>query len=69
MSKQKPYGKSRGIVFKKNNILAAKLTEQQVLEIRAKYTGKWGQQSELAKQYKVTQGAISRLINKKSFKI
>ncbi len=40
----------------------AKLTDAQVAEIRARYTGAWGEQTLLAKEYSVTQAHISSLV-------
>jgi len=46
----------------------AKLTEQQVLEIRAKYTGKYGEQKQLAIEYNIKHPAISEIISRKQWK-
>ncbi len=40
----------------------AKLTNEEVLDIRERYTGAWGQQSALAKEYGVSQGLISQIV-------
>ena len=44
-----------------------KLTYQQAKEIRAKYTGKRGQQAELAREYGVTTRLMCNLINNKTY--
>jgi len=46
----------------------SKLTEKQVLEIRAKYTGMKGQQALLAKEYGVHQATISDIITRRTWK-
>lgn len=46
----------------------AKLTEEQVLEIRKKYTGKRGEQSQLARDYGVTQKSIWDIVNRNQWK-
>jgi hypothetical protein len=43
---------------------ARKLTAAQVIEIRDRYTGAWGEQSRLARAYGVTQGAIWRIVRR-----
>ena len=40
----------------------AKLTDDQVREIRARYAGEWGGQTALAKEYGVSQGLISQIV-------
>ena len=40
----------------------SKLTETQVLEIRARYGGAWGEQGRLADEYGVTQGLVSKIV-------
>ena len=40
----------------------AKLTDAQVIEIRARYKGQWGSQTKLAKEYGVSQGLISQIV-------
>ncbi len=40
----------------------AKLTDAQVTEIRERYSGKWGEQSALAREYGVSQGLISQIV-------
>ena len=40
----------------------AKLTDKQVREIRARYEGKWGEQTRLAKEYGVSQMLISQIV-------
>lgn len=44
----------------------AKLTDQQVDEIREKYTGERGQQCRLAEEYGVTNSQIHMVVNRKS---
>ncbi|MCR4339256.1 MAG: HNH endonuclease [Gemmatimonadaceae bacterium] len=39
-----------------------KLSDAQVIEIRKAYTGSWGQQSKLAREYGVTQVLISKIV-------
>jgi len=40
----------------------AKLTDENVAEIRERYTGGWGQQAQLAREYGVSQGLISQIV-------
>lgn len=40
----------------------AKLSDEQVTAIRRRYTGAWGEQGRLAKEYGVSQGLISQLL-------
>lgn len=40
----------------------AKLTEAQVLEIRTRYRGVFGEQTALAKEYSVSQALISKIV-------
>lgn len=40
----------------------AKLTDEQVREIRRRYTGGWGEQTQLAKEYGVSQMLISQIV-------
>ena len=56
-------------LLKNNGGFLAKLTYEQVAEIRAKYTGKWGQQAELAREYGVTTRIMCNLLNNKTYKI
>lgn len=42
---------------------AAKLTTKQIGEIRAVYTGEWGQQTRLAEQYGVAPQTIGKIVN------
>ena len=44
-----------------------KLTYEQAEEIRAKYTGKYGQQAELAREYGVTTRIMCNLLNNKTY--
>lgn len=44
----------------------AKLTDKQVAEIRARYTGRRGEQTELAREYGVTQANISLIVRRGS---
>lgn len=60
--------KGRGNYVSGENNGQSKLTEKQVLEIRACYTGKWGEQSRLAEEYGVGQAIISSIINRKKWK-
>lgn len=46
---------------------AARLTEAQVLEIRARYTGKRGQQTALAREYGVDINAIHNIVRRKTW--
>lgn len=46
----------------------AKLTADQVREIRARYTGAWGEQTRLAKEYGVTQMLIGKIINRENWR-
>lgn len=41
----------------------AKLTDEQVLAIRERYTGEWGQQARLAAEFGVTQMLISKIVH------
>jgi Mor family transcriptional regulator len=45
----------------------SKLTEKEVLEIRAKYNSKNISQRELSRQYKVSQCAINNVVNSKNW--
>jgi DNA invertase Pin-like site-specific DNA recombinase len=40
----------------------AKLTEKQVQEIRSRYTGAWGQQTAMAREYGVSQALIAKIV-------
>jgi len=40
----------------------AKLTDDQVREIRARYTGGWGEQTKLAREYGVSQGLVAQIV-------
>lgn len=40
----------------------AKLTDEQVREIRASYQGAWGEQSRIAERYGVSQGLITKIV-------
>ncbi len=40
----------------------SKLTDSQVKEIKSCYTGAWGQQTELARKYGVTQARIQQIV-------
>lgn len=40
----------------------AKLTDEQVMEIRTRYKGEWGEQGRLALEYGVTQGLVSKIV-------
>lgn len=48
-------------------ICHSKLTEIQVQEIRNTFTGKRGQQLKLSKEYKVSEAAISYVVNNKTW--
>ena len=50
------------------NCGSAKLTAEQVLEMRAKHTGKWGEQTILAEEYGVGHRTICDIINYKTWK-
>lgn len=45
-----------------------KLTEQQVYDIRTRYTGKYGEQTQLAQHYGVSVQAIANIIHRKKWK-
>jgi len=45
-----------------------KFTKQQILDIKAEYTGEFGQQTSLAKRYDVTVGTIWNLVNGHTYK-
>lgn len=47
----------------------AKLTEKQVLEIRAKYVPRKYSMSKLSKEYKVVPSTVSHIINNKTWKL
>ena len=47
---------------------SAKLTAEQVLKIRTKYTGKHGEQMALAKEYNVYYTTINKIIKRESWK-
>lgn len=49
------------------NRIQSKLTEKQVLEIRAKYTGKRGEQTNLGIEYGVDQCTIFDLVHRKTW--
>lgn len=51
-----------GAVPKGDSHASTKLSEAQREEIRSRYTGRYGEQSELAREYGVHQSAISRLL-------
>ena len=54
--------------FNKNNGgFLAKLTFEQAEEIRAKYTGEWGQMTKLSKEYGITLKNVSNIITNKSY--
>jgi len=46
-----------------------KLTAAQVLEIRARYTGAWGEQRRLAMEYGVCHQAISSILSHKTWRV
>lgn len=47
---------------------SAVLTEKLVHEIRAAYTGKWGEQAALARKYGVGHGVIGGVVNRRTWK-
>ena len=57
------------VILKNNGGFLKKLTYEQAKEIRAKYTGKYGQQAELAREYGVTTRIMCNLLNNKTYKI
>lgn len=68
MNNQDRENKGRGNHAKGEKHYLSKLTKEQVNEIRSKYTGKYGEQIKLAKEYGVTKYNINDIINKKSWK-
>ena len=64
------YGYAKGYASNKGSKNGfSKLTEEQVLEIRSKYTGKRGEKVKLAKEYNVVVTTITNIINNKSWKL
>lgn len=53
---------------KGEQIKFSRLTEEQVIEIKSIYTGKWGEQTKLAIEYNVGTSTISNIINGKAWK-
>lgn len=45
--------------------VSTKLTEDQVVEMRARYTGRYGQQKELAAEYGIDRTVANRILNRK----
>lgn len=60
--------KQRHVYQTKEDSHFAKLTEEQVVEIRNKYTGKRGEKVKLAKEYHVVVTTITNILNNKSWK-
>lgn len=58
--------KGRSNTPRGENCTNSKLTDQQVREILAVYSGRAGQQTELARQYGVSLSQICRIVNRKS---
>lgn len=59
-------GRNKPINGESNNM--AVLTEQQVLEIRSNYTGKWGEQIRLCKKYGISSPHMSAILKGKYWK-
>lgn len=60
--------KNRGVYNSGEKVHLSKLTDKDVLEIRAKYTGKHGEKSKLGKEYNVAKSTIERIVNRKTWK-
>lgn len=58
---------AHGTTAKGERNKAAKLTDEQVRAIRAEYTGRHGQQGELACKYGVTAARINHIVNGKAW--
>ena len=59
------YARGRGVVRPGSLSPMAKLTESQVIEMRAAYSGKRGEIADLAKKYGVSQATASEIIHRK----
>ena len=62
------YNKGRGVDNSGEKNGLSKLTDVQVNEIRERYTGKYGEQTALAKEYGVTPRNIGSIVNNKHWK-
>jgi hypothetical protein len=51
-----------------SEVRGSKLTEDLVNEIRTIYTGKWGEQTEMAKKYGVDQSTVNKILRQKLWK-
>lgn len=68
MNSDDKYLRGREIHLKGERVGTSKLTEQQVLDIRAKYTGAIGEQIKLSKEYGVNPATIRDLLFRKTWK-
>lgn len=60
--------KNRGVYQKGEDSHLSKLSQNQVIEIRNKYTGLRGQKSKLAKEYNVRPSTITNILSRKTWK-
>jgi hypothetical protein len=60
-------GRGHGPGLRGEDVGRAILTEAQVVQIREGYTGRRGEQSDLARKYGVTPGAIWRIVHRRNW--